>query len=105
MTPHGLIAGMTGTLATAPARHAPSDSIGVLPQEQAGKLSTREQEIVAALGSGQRVKEIAQELVISTHTVRNHLKAIYRKLNVSSQFELISMLARGTRHVEPHSIM
>lgn len=73
----------------------PAERIGALPLEQAKRLSTREREIVQALGSGRRVKEIAQDLVISTHTVRNHLKAIYRKLNVRSQFELISLMARN----------
>lgn len=73
------------------------ERIGELPEEQARRLSTRENEIVQALGSGRRVKDIAQDLVISTHTVRNHLKAIYRKLNVRSQFELISLMARHSR--------
>ncbi len=73
------------------------ERIGELPEEHARRLSTRENEIVQALGSGRRVKDIAQDLVISTHTVRNHLKAIYRKLNVRSQFELISLMARHSR--------
>ncbi len=76
---------------------AAKEGIGELPQEHARRLSTRENEIVQALGSGRRVKDIAQDLVISTHTVRNHLKAIYRKLNVRSQFELISLMARNSR--------
>lgn len=73
------------------------EKIGELPEEHARRLSTRENEIVQALSSGRRVKDIAQDLVISTHTVRNHLKAIYRKLNVRSQFELISLMARHSR--------
>jgi DNA-binding NarL/FixJ family response regulator len=68
-------------------------------QQQAalGRLRTGDLagEIVEALGSGRRVKDIARDLIISTHTVRNHLKAIYRKLNVRSQFELIGMVARS----------
>ncbi|HSC88632.1 MAG TPA: DNA-binding response regulator [Polyangiaceae bacterium] len=59
------------------------------------RLSLREREIVEALGSGRRVKDIASDLIISTHTVRNHLKAIYRKLNVRSQFELLGLMARN----------
>ena len=73
------------------------ERIGELPQEHAQRLSSREREIVEALGTGRRVKDIAQDLVISTHTVRNHLKAIYRKLNVRSQFELISLMARHSK--------
>lgn len=74
-----------------------TDRIGDLPDEQAQRLSVREREIVEALGAGRRVKDIAMDLVISTHTVRNHLKAIYRKLNVRSQFELISLMARHSK--------
>jgi DNA-binding NarL/FixJ family response regulator len=74
------------------------DKIGELPKEHADRLSTRERQIVEALASGRRVKDIAQDLVISTHTVRNHLKAIYRKLNVRSQFELLSLMARNATH-------
>lgn len=80
-----------------PDGEANSDRIGDLPDEHAQRLSTREKEIVEALGTGRRVKDIAQDLVISTHTVRNHLKAIYRKLNVRSQFELISLMARHNK--------
>lgn len=58
------------------------------------KLSVREREIVEKLATGRRVKDIAGELFISTHTVRNHLKAIYRKLNVRSQLDLLSLMSR-----------
>jgi DNA-binding NarL/FixJ family response regulator len=61
----------------------------------AERLSTREREIVEVMASGKRVKEIAQQFSISTHTVRNHLKAVYRKLNVRSQLELLSLITRG----------
>lgn len=77
-----------------------ADKIGELPKEHADRLSMRERQIVEALASGRRVKDIAQDLVISTHTVRNHLKAIYRKLNVRSQFELLSLMARNPTHRE-----
>lgn len=77
-----------------------AEKIGELPKEHADRLSLRERQIVEALASGRRVKDIAQDLVISTHTVRNHLKAIYRKLNVRSQFELLSLMARNPTHRE-----
>jgi DNA-binding NarL/FixJ family response regulator len=80
-----------------PESESAHERIGDLPQEHAQRLSLREKEIVEALGTGRRVKDIAQDLVISTHTVRNHLKAIYRKLNVRSQFELISLMARHSK--------
>ena len=52
-------------------------------------LSNREREILEHLMRGSRVPAIAKTLYISPNTVRNHLKAIYRKVDVSSQSELI----------------
>jgi PAS domain S-box-containing protein len=57
-------------------------------------LSEREREVLTHLMAGSRVATIATELFISPNTVRNHLKAIYRKVDVSSQNELIE-LVRG----------
>jgi len=56
----------------------------------ADTLTPREREIVSALSGGQRVGAIADRLGVSEHTVRNHLKAVYRKLDVHSQVELLS---------------
>jgi DNA-binding NarL/FixJ family response regulator len=56
----------------------------------ADALTPREREIVGALAMGQRVGAIAGRLGVSEHTVRNHLKAVYRKLDVHSQVELLS---------------
>lgn len=54
------------------------------------RLSPRERDIVRRLREGNDAKEIASELGLSVHTVRNHLKAIYRKFNVRSQLEVVS---------------
>ena len=53
------------------------------------ELSAREREVLALLLEGSRPPAIAKRLFISPNTVRNHLKAMYRKLGVSSQSELI----------------
>jgi DNA-binding CsgD family transcriptional regulator len=66
-----------------------------LDPPELGALSAREREILGELAAGSRVPSIAKRLFISPHTVRNHLKAIYRKLGVGSQAELIERL-RGT---------
>ncbi|PIE17674.1 MAG: hypothetical protein CSA65_07955 [Proteobacteria bacterium] len=58
-------------------------------QQRLESLSPREQEILGEVLSGKRVTDIAHALSISRHTVRNHLKAIYRKLGVHSQVELL----------------
>ena len=52
-------------------------------------LSLRERQILESISSGQRVAAIADTLGISLHTVRNHLKSIFRKLGVRSQIELL----------------
>lgn len=55
-------------------------------------LSRRETEIVQLFMEGNRVSNIASTLFISHHTVRNHLQSVFRKLEVSSQAELIEKL-------------
>ena len=55
-------------------------------------LSEREREVVEHLMKGARVPAIADALFISQNTVRNHLKAVYRKVDVSSQSELIELV-------------
>lgn len=57
-------------------------------------LSRREKEVLALLLDGHRVATIADSLCLSSHTVRNHLKSIFRKTDVHSQAELVQ-LARG----------
>jgi DNA-binding CsgD family transcriptional regulator len=59
-----------------------------------GRLSGRELEIVMRLTNGDRVPTIAESLFLSPSTVRNHLSAVFRKLRVSSQQELIHRLRR-----------
>ena len=63
-------------------------------------LSEREGEVLSHLMAGSRVATIAEKLFISPHTVRNHLKAIFRKVGVSSQNELIEMVRELTHRLE-----
>jgi DNA-binding CsgD family transcriptional regulator len=56
------------------------------------QLSAREVEIVSRLFNGDRVPAIADSLFLSQSTVRNHLSAVFRKLGVRSQQELIYVL-------------
>lgn len=55
-------------------------------------LSDREREVLAHLVAGERVSAIAKRLFISPHTVRNHLKSVYRELGVGNQSDLIEMI-------------
>jgi len=63
----------------------------------AAPLSSRELEILELLSQGKGSKEIADQLSISYHTVRVHLKHIYEKLHVRSRAEATAkyMAERG----------
>lgn len=54
------------------------------------KLSNRENEILQLLAKGLLYKEIADNLSISTSTVRQHIHKIYEKLHVQNRTEAIN---------------
>ena len=55
-------------------------------------LSERERTIIPLIAEGLGNKQIALELHISSKTVGNHIYNIYRKLNISSRYELMALL-------------
>jgi diguanylate cyclase (GGDEF)-like protein len=55
-------------------------------------LTSRQVEILRRLLVGERVPAIARELFLSQSTVRNHLSAIYLRIGVHSQEELLSVM-------------
>lgn len=59
---------------------------------EAYSLTPREQEITRAVARGLSNPEIAAELYLSPHTVRDHLKAIFGKVGVGSRGELVAKL-------------
>jgi PAS domain S-box-containing protein len=63
-----------------------------------GRLSPRETEVLDRLLEGHRVTSIAEQLDVSEHTVRNHLKSMFRKLGVHSQADLVGLVRNGARH-------
>ncbi len=52
-------------------------------------LSDRETEILKLLCDGHNYKIIAEQLHVSGHTVRSHIKNIYQKLHVNSRAEAV----------------
>jgi len=59
------------------------------------ELSEREREVLTLLCDGMRNREIAAELFIGQETVKSHLKAIFRKLDVGSRCEAIAVAIRS----------
>ncbi|MBL7201928.1 MAG: response regulator [Anaerolineae bacterium] len=55
------------------------------PDDELNALTGREREVLALLARGLTNKEIAQALVITTNTVKRHLKAIFAKLAVHTR--------------------
>ncbi len=51
------------------------------------RLSPRENEVLTYLSKGFTIKEIANLMGIKWYTVNDHIKSIYKKLNVSSRAE------------------
>lgn len=64
------------------------------PAGASTELSAREREVLGLLAQGTSVADIARELSISRHTVGDHVKSIYRKLNIRSRAEA-ALHARG----------
>ncbi len=62
-------------------------------------LSRREHEVLQLLVEGATTATIAERLGISPHTVRDHLKHLYRKTETSSRSELLGLLSRANRSV------
>ncbi len=81
--------------------HTVVESLLNIPIKQArirddeyGRLTPREQEIMRLLAEGLSVKEIATKLFISPKTVENHRSNIMNKLGLHTAIELIRYAAR-----------
>ena len=55
-------------------------------------LTPRELEVTRMISRGLKTSEMAAELFLSPHTVRDHIKAIFEKVGVSSRGELTATL-------------
>jgi DNA-binding CsgD family transcriptional regulator/PAS domain-containing protein len=100
---------LTCEVARLPALESLSDAVLVLLQPQGSEpaarveafcsihsLSPREQEVVKLLAEGLTTVAMAERLSISPHTVRDHLKNLYRKTGTNSRSEILGLVSRAT---------
>jgi PAS domain S-box-containing protein len=58
-------------------------------------LTPRQAEVLHHLEQGRSTKQIAQELHVSTETVRNHVRHLMRALGVNTRLEAVAVARRG----------
>ncbi len=55
-------------------------------------FTPREREVVRAIARGASTPQIAEQLFLSAHTVRDYIKAVFEKVGVNSRGELVAKL-------------
>jgi two-component system response regulator DesR len=63
-------------------------------RQPAPLLSEREREVLEAIAVGQTNREIAAQLFLSPHTVKEHTSALYRKLGARNRAEAVQRAQR-----------
>jgi NarL family two-component system response regulator LiaR len=79
-------------------RNSPEGGIGMRPIKS--PLTGREWEVIDLLDQGMTTDQIAETLVLSSETVRSHVKNILRKLDARSRAEAVAIAQRMRRAVE-----
>jgi len=92
---------------------SPPRSAGSLPTERPDSvavlrsLTSRERLILKLLAEGVGVREIADQLDVSQHTIRTHMQNLYAKLDAHSRLDVVRFAAEhglvgGEMETEPH---
>ncbi len=74
---------------------ARANAAASLPDSAQAKLTERESEVLSLMAEGKENAEIAEELFISPHTVKNHVSNILGKLESQTRIEAAVKAARG----------
>ena len=65
------------------------------PPESPTSLTPRERDVIELLAEAKGSQEIADELVVSLHTARNHIRAVMAKLDAQTRLEAVVKAARA----------
>jgi predicted ATPase/class 3 adenylate cyclase/DNA-binding CsgD family transcriptional regulator len=99
MTPEQALAAQGPVTLSQPVPTAPSSTPPAKPAATyPDGLTAREVEVLRLVAQGLTDPQVAEQLVISPHTVNSHLKAIYGKLGVSSR-------SAATRYAMEHQLV
>jgi two-component system response regulator DesR len=63
-------------------------------EQPATSLTDREREVLGLMASGATNREIAAQLYLSPHTIKEHTSALYRKLDVRNRAEAVQRAER-----------
>lgn len=80
--PSGLAQNLNTPIAAPAAESAAPSSTSTT---DAPRLTAREQEVLALIGTGLMIKQVAARLGIGYHTVNDNIKSIYRKLGIRTR--------------------
>lgn len=62
-------------------------------------ITERENEVINLIIQGKKNKEIEELLFLSSHTVKNHIYNVYKKLGINSRFQLIQLYSKQDAHL------
>ena len=71
---------------------SPINAPGIQRLVDAYRLTERERQIIGLLSDGYRVQTMSRTLHLSNGTIRNYLSAIFHKVGVRSQTELMELI-------------
>lgn len=83
-----------GDLGAAPAPRRPAAIFAGLCDRRTATLSDAELRVLALVAAGSSTEAMADELSLSPHTVRTHLRNVMRKLEASSRAHAVAIAIR-----------
>jgi len=89
-----LTAGVARTVLDLLRKFSDGDTDTVTPSPGRLTLSEREQDVLRGLVNGRSYRQVAEDLGLAHNTIRSHVRAIYKKLQVHSVAEAVSRAIR-----------